>query len=84
MNSIAGSGFNMFNVTQQMGTAINQMSTQIEQNLANIQQDPNPNPADLAVFQMQLSIWSNLIQLESTVIKVYGDTMNKVIMNMGG
>lgn len=60
---------------------INQSLNQVEQDLrAQIQSmGNNPSTADLLIMQQQLQKWTMLIQLQSTVVKEFGDAMKGVI-----
>lgn len=70
-------------ITNSMGGAINQQESQITSTLSQIQNNPDVSPSQLVVFQANLQLWSNLIQMESSIVKVYGDTMKQVVNNMG-
>lgn len=80
---MSNSQLSFTDVTQTMGGAISIQENQIMQTLQTIQNNPDIPTAQLAVFQANLQLWSNMIQMESSIIKVYGDTMKQVVTNMG-
>jgi hypothetical protein len=51
--------------------------------LDSLQNNPNPSQQDLIIFQANMQLWSNMISMESSITKVYGDTMKQVVNNMG-
>ncbi|MDQ5921066.1 MAG: Type secretion needle MxiH, YscF, SsaG, EprI, PscF, EscF [Pseudomonadota bacterium] len=77
------SNFTFETVTNTMGNSIGGMEEQMYSQLADLENNPNPSEQDLEVFQANMQIWSNLINMESSIIKVYGDTMKNVVTNMG-
>lgn len=70
-------GINMDTVV----TPINQSLNKVEQDLRNQIQSmgSNPSTSDLLVMQQQLQKWTMLIQLESTVVKEFGDALKGII-----
>lgn len=75
--------FTLQSITNQLGSATQQMEQQMNAELSQLQSNPNPSQQDLVVFQATLQIWTNLIQMESSITKVYGDAMKQVVTNMG-
>ena len=75
--------FNLENVTNVLGSGVSQIEQQMEQQLSQLNSNPNPSPQALASFQAILQIWSSMINMESSIIKTYGDTMKQVVTNMG-
>lgn len=67
------------NFTPGMQQLEDKMSGMMQQ----IQNNPAPSQADLVQFQALVSQWSNLIQLQSSILKVMGDTAKTVVNNTG-
>ena len=82
MSPIA-SGFTLGGINGQMGNGISQLESQLQQSLTDLQNNPQPSMQQLTEFQMQMSLWTNMVQMESSITKVYGDTMKQVVMNIG-
>lgn len=74
---------NLININDSIGSGINQLDSQISQALGDLASNPNPSPAQLVQLQYQVQLWSNLIQMESSINKVFGDTEKQVVTNMG-
>ena len=71
-------------LTGSMSNAISQQESQLQTTLQQIQADgSNVSQGTLVAFQARLQLWSSLIQMESSIVKVYGDTMKQVVSNMG-
>jgi type III secretion protein F len=85
MSIMGGNGILTFTgITQTMSNAISQQEAQLQTTLQQIQSDgSNLSQSQLVAFQARLQLWSSLIQMESSVVKVYGDTMKQVVSNMG-
>jgi type III secretion apparatus needle protein len=77
------SNFTLASITNQLGGALAQQEQQLNMQLTELQNSPNPSQQDLVVFQANLQLWTNLLQLESSIIKIYGDTMKQVVNNAG-
>ncbi|MBP9742970.1 MAG: hypothetical protein KBD37_06405 [Burkholderiales bacterium] len=77
------SNFSFETVTNTFGNSIGGMEQQMYSQLSDLENNPNPSEQDLEIFQANMSLWSNLINMESSIIKVYGDTMKNVVTNMG-
>ena len=75
--------FTMFDVTSEMSVPIGNMEQQMNQALQALQNNPAPTTTQLATFQAQQAIWSSIVQMESSITKVMGDTMKQVVTNMG-
>ena len=60
-----------------------QLEQDMEAMLQDIQNNPTPSQAELLQFQTMVAMWSNLVQLESSVIKQYGDAIKQVVINTG-
>ncbi|MCE2705582.1 MAG: EscF/YscF/HrpA family type III secretion system needle major subunit [Proteobacteria bacterium] len=75
--------FNLDTVTSQMGSAVQSQEGQMAVTLNSLQNNPNPSQQDLIIFQANMQLWSNMISMESSITKVYGDTMKQVVNNMG-
>jgi hypothetical protein len=75
--------FNLDTVTSQMGSAVQSQEGQMAVTLDSLQNNPNPSQQDLIIFQANMQLWSNMISMESSITKVYGDTMKQVVNNMG-
>lgn len=80
-----GSVFTLDTMNQQISTSIQGLENQLNQTLNYISANPaGVSQAQLVVFQANIQLWSNMIQLESSAIKVYGDTMKQTVTNMAG
>jgi hypothetical protein len=77
------SSLNLDNISNFFGGGLSQAETQIQQMLSQLQSSQNVSPAQLALFQMQFQLWSNLILQESSMFKVVGDTTKQIVTNMG-
>ncbi len=77
------SSFTFETVTDTLGNSIGQIEQQLYAQLSELENNPNPSEQDIVVFQANMQLWSNLINMESSIIKVYGDTMKQVVTNMG-
>lgn len=77
------SNFTLDSVTTQLGNALQPEEMNLNAELQQLQSNPNPSQQDLVIFQATMQIWTNLIQMESSIVKVYGDTMKQVVTNMG-
>lgn len=77
------SAFTMETVGQACGDGIAQLEQSLSASLTQIQNNPNPSMSQLATFQANLQLWSGMIQMESSIVKNYGDTMKQVVSNMG-
>ena len=75
--------FNLDTLTSQMGSAVQSQEGQMAVTLDSLQNNPNPSQQDLIIFQANMQLWSNMISMESSITKVYGDTMKQVVNNMG-
>ena len=83
--SVMGNGsdeVNFNNVTQLVGNAIAPVENSMMTTMQNMQNNPNPSPEQLTVFQAQVQMYSTLINLQSSFNKVIGDTMKSVVSNM--
>lgn len=74
--------FTLDNINTYMGAGLQQLDQQLTQAMQQIANNPSPNPKDLAVFQAQVQMYTNLIQMESSIFKRYGDVMQQVVTNM--
>ena len=79
----AASDLNVDLVYQDITTGMSQLEQQMTTALNSIASNPQPSPQQLAVFQYQTNMWTNLIQMESSIFKVLGDTTKQVVTNMG-
>lgn len=79
----APSNFTFETVTNTLGNSIGQMEQQMYAQLSELENNPNPSEQDMVIFQTNMQLWSNLINMESSIIKVYGDTMKQIVTNMG-
>lgn len=77
------SQFNLNNVTNMIGGGLSGVENSMMQMLQQIQSEPNPSMTDLLAFQMNLQVYSSMIQLDSSIIKIYGDTMKQIVVNTG-
>lgn len=76
-------GLDLTDISGTMTNAIAQQSSNIMSQLNSIQADgANISPAQLVQMQAYVQLWSSLIELESSVVKVYSDTMKQVVTNM--
>jgi len=76
-------GLNLTDVSGTMTNAIAQQSSNIMSQLNSIQSDgANVSPAQLVQMQAYVQLWSSMIELESSIVKVYSDTMKQVVTNM--
>lgn len=75
--------FNLNDVVTAIGPALSQQEQQLNMQLNQLQSNPSPDPASLAIFQANLSTWTNLVQMESSIVKDYGDTTKQVVTNIG-
>jgi len=66
-----------------MGPGIQQLEDKMNAMLQQIQSNPAPSQSDLIQFQALTSTWSNIIQLQSSLLKVMGDTAKTVVNNTG-
>ncbi|MFN7095788.1 MAG: EscF/YscF/HrpA family type III secretion system needle major subunit [Burkholderiales bacterium] len=74
--------FTLDNINTYMGAGLQQLDQQLTQAMQQIANNPSPSPKDLAIFQAQMQMYTNLIQMESSIFKVYGDTTRQVVTNM--
>ncbi len=77
------SNFTFESITDTVGNSIGQIEEQMYAQMAELENNPNPSEQDMIIFQTNMQLWSNLINMESSIIKVYGDTMKTVVTNMG-
>ena len=77
------SNFTFESITDTLGSSIGQMEQQMYSQMSELENNPNPSEQDLVIFQTNMQLWSNLINMESSIIKVYGDTMKTIVTNMG-
>ncbi len=82
MYAQASAGMDMNSVNQEMGSGIQQLESQLAQQMNEIGQTTNPSESQLAVFQGNVQLWTNLINMESSIFKVVGDTMKTIVTNM--
>jgi type III secretion apparatus needle protein len=76
-------GLNLTDVSGTMTNAIEQQSSNIMSQLNSIQADgANVSPAQLVQMQAYVQLWSSMIELESSIVKVYSDTMKQVVTNI--
>lgn len=75
-------GLNLTDISGTMTNAIQQQSSNIMSQLNSIQADgANVSPAQLVQMQAYVQLWSSMIELESSIVKVYSDTMKQVVTN---
>jgi type III secretion apparatus needle protein len=74
--------FTLDNINTYMGAGLQQLDQQLTQAMQQIANNPSPSPKDLAIFQAQMQMYTNLIQMESSIFKVYGDTTRQIVTNM--
>ena len=78
----ANVGLNLTDISGTMTNAIQQQSSNIMSQLNSIQADgANVSPAQLVQMQAYVQLWSSMIELESSIVKVYSDTMKQVVTN---
>ncbi|MFN8770729.1 MAG: EscF/YscF/HrpA family type III secretion system needle major subunit [Neisseriaceae bacterium] len=77
------SNFTLQDVTIQIGNALQQQEQDLTLQLQQLQSQPNASEQQLAIFQANLTTWSSLLNMESSIIKTYGDTMKQIVTNMG-
>lgn len=78
----ANVGLNLTDISGTMTNAIQQQSSNIMSQLNSIQADgANVSPAQLVQMQAYVQLWSSMIELESSIVKVYSDTMKQVVQN---
>ena len=76
-------GLDLTDISSTMTNAIAQQSSNIMGQLQQIQSDgANVSPAQLVQMQAYIQLWSSLIELESSIVKVYSDTMKQVVTNI--
>lgn len=78
------SSFDLVNVVGSMNGGISQQENTLNGQLQQISQNPAAvSPAQLAVFQANLQVWATVVQMESSIIKTYGDVSKQIVSNMG-
>jgi hypothetical protein len=77
------SNFTLQDVKIQIGNALQQQEQDLTLQLQQLQSQPNASEQQLAIFQANLTTWSSLLNMESSIIKTYGDTMKQIVTNMG-
>jgi hypothetical protein len=77
------STFTLDSITNNLGGAIAQQENVLNEQLQQLQNDPNPSLQAMTIFQARLQMWANQLQLESSIIKIYGDTMKQIVTNAG-
>lgn len=77
------SNITMDAVFDNIGPGMQQLEDKMSAMMQQIQSNPAPSQSDLLQFQALTSMWSNLIQLQSSVLKVMGDTAKTVVNNTG-
>lgn len=80
---VAVNAITMETVTGSFGDALSQLEQQMNDKLAEFKSKPNPSQTDLTLFQSYVTMWSGMVQLQSSVIKVYGDAIKQVVVNTG-
>lgn len=80
---VAVNAVTMETVTSSFGDALSQLEQNMNDKLAEFKSKPNPSQADLTMFQSYVTMWSGMVQLQSSVIKVYGDAIKQVVVNTG-
>jgi type III secretion apparatus needle protein len=77
------SNFTLGNITSMLGNALFGQEQAMYAQLAQLQSNPNPSQQQLVVFQANMQIWAAMIELESSIVKTFGDAMKQVVTNMG-
>lgn len=83
MSFAAPSTFNMDAVLSGIGPGVQQLEDKMQAMMQEIQNNPAPSPADLAVFQSMVSTWSNLVQMQSSIMKEMNGVSKQIVNNMG-
>lgn len=79
---VTPTSFTLDNISTYMGAGLQQLDQQLTQAMQQLSNNPSPNPKDLAIFQAQMQMYTNMIQMESSIFKMYGDTTRQVVTNM--
>lgn len=74
--------FTMQDVVNNFNVATDKLETNLNGIIAKISNNPNPSMKDLTTLQYTLQMYTNLINIESSVLRLYGDTMKTVGTNM--
>lgn len=77
----AGAGINLDEIQNTVGNGASQLETQLNETMEQISANPSPSAAQLTEFQANLQLWSNMIQLESSIYKVFNDSIKQVVTN---
>jgi hypothetical protein len=74
---------NMDSISGSFGQGLQQIEGDLQSMMNKIQHDPNPSQQDLMMLQSLTVKWQGLVQIETGILKLFGDTMSKVAMNIG-
>ena len=70
------------NVVGLMGQALAPQASQMISAMQQMQNNPNLSPQQMVVFQAQIQMYSTLVGMETSQVKVIGDTLKSVVTNM--
>ena len=83
MATVATTSINIDQLIQVFGVAADSIESSINSLTASIAASANPSQADLLNLQALTIKWQNILTAESSVMKMYGDTMKSVVQNIG-
>lgn len=82
-NAYQTGGINIQDLKGPIENSINTLESQLMDVLNTLNSNPTPSQKDLLSIQTMLQLWTASIQMESSIVKVYGDTMKQLVNNMG-
>lgn len=83
MITYSSGGLTVDQITGSMTNGIGQLENNIQQMMNQISANPSPSPQQMLQLQVYMSLWSNLFTVESSIVKVFGDTLKTIANNMG-
>ena len=77
------SGMTMDLVQNALQPAADSVSAQMEQMMSEIQNNPDPSPTDMAIFQANMQVYTSIIEMNSSITESLGSMMKQVATNIG-
>ncbi len=79
----AVSNFNIDNVSNSFGQGTQQLEDSLDSMMQKIQTEANPSTGDLLMLQSVLAKYQSIVQSETNVVKLLGDSLRSIATNIG-
>lgn len=83
MFTYSSEGLTLDEITGSMTNGIGQLEDNIQQMMNQISSNPSVSPQQMLQLQVYMQLWTNLFTAESSIVKVFGDTLKTIANNAG-